>query len=67
MPQMPMTKEGGFVKVPGLEQIVFAQHPIGRFGRPEEVANAVLYVCSDMASFVATRLPSMAATRRSEV
>ena len=50
--ETPMTKEGVFVKMPGLEQILLAQHPIGRFGRPEEVANAALFLCSDAASFV---------------
>jgi NAD(P)-dependent dehydrogenase (short-subunit alcohol dehydrogenase family) len=27
-------------------------HPIGRIGRPEEVAEAVVWLCSDAASFV---------------
>ncbi|WP_441001376.1 glucose 1-dehydrogenase [Fodinibius sp. SL11] len=31
---------------------LMAAHPMGRFGRPEEVAEAVVWLCSDKASFI---------------
>jgi NAD(P)-dependent dehydrogenase (short-subunit alcohol dehydrogenase family) len=37
---------------PGLEDQMNAMHPIGRVAQPEEIAEAVLYLCSDRASFV---------------
>ena len=42
---------------PGMEdpeqrpQIV-ARHPVARLGQPEEIAEAVVWLCSDAASFV---------------
>jgi len=36
----------------GLERALIALHPIGRIGTADEVANAVLWLCSDDASFV---------------
>ncbi|MBN9146281.1 MULTISPECIES: SDR family oxidoreductase [unclassified Novosphingobium] len=41
--------------VPSIEasmQGVVAAHPIGRLGRPDEMAGGVVYLCSDAASFV---------------
>jgi len=32
-------------------QSVIGQEPVGRMGRPEEIAAAVLYLCSDEAAF----------------
>lgn len=39
-------------KVPGREQEYMKAQPIGRLGRPEELAEVVVWLCSDAASFV---------------
>jgi NAD(P)-dependent dehydrogenase (short-subunit alcohol dehydrogenase family) len=36
---------------PAVNKAVLAQHPLGRFGKPSEVAEAVLWLCSDKSSF----------------
>ncbi len=33
-------------------QQLAAMHPVGRMGKPEEIADAVIYLCSDKASFI---------------
>jgi NAD(P)-dependent dehydrogenase (short-subunit alcohol dehydrogenase family) len=38
--------------MPDFESMMAARHPIGRIGMPEEVAEAVVWLCSDAASFV---------------
>ncbi len=37
---------------PDAHRQIAAMHPIGRTGRPEEISAAVLWLCSDQASFV---------------
>lgn len=39
-------------KDPAIERGILATQPGGRLGRPEEVAEAVIWLCSDRASFV---------------
>jgi NAD(P)-dependent dehydrogenase (short-subunit alcohol dehydrogenase family) len=41
-----------FARDPGLEQRISALYPIGRLGRPEDIANATLFLASDEASFI---------------
>ena len=47
----PLVK-GAFAREPELEAESLALHPMGRMGTPEEVAEAVVWLCSDAASFV---------------
>jgi NAD(P)-dependent dehydrogenase (short-subunit alcohol dehydrogenase family) len=44
--------ERGFMHDPAIVATVTAMHPLGRIGTPEEVAAAVLWLCSPAASFV---------------
>ena len=44
--------EMGLASRPGLEEGFLAKEPIGRFGSPDEIAEAVVWLCSDAASFV---------------
>jgi len=37
---------------PEERQGVIAQEPVGRMGTPEEIAGAVVWLCSDAAAFV---------------
>jgi NAD(P)-dependent dehydrogenase (short-subunit alcohol dehydrogenase family) len=35
-----------------VRQALLSKHPIGRFGKPEEIAAAVIWLCSDLSAFV---------------
>lgn len=43
---------GRIFGAPQVHKFVLSCHPIGRFGRPMEVAEAVVWMCSDHASFM---------------
>ncbi|MCH8989107.1 MAG: SDR family oxidoreductase [Chloroflexi bacterium] len=44
--------QGVFDSVDGYEDQVKSRHPVGRLGEPQEIAEAVLWLSSDSASFV---------------
>ncbi len=44
--------ENGITLLPEGEQQILAMEPIGRIASPEEIAEAVVWLCSDAASFV---------------
>jgi NAD(P)-dependent dehydrogenase (short-subunit alcohol dehydrogenase family) len=44
--------EDTLANVPDIEEQIVSRHPVGRLGRPEEIAEAVVWLCSDAASFV---------------
>jgi len=41
-----------FMAVAGLEESVIQKNPLGRLGTPDDQANAALFLCSDMASYI---------------
>jgi NAD(P)-dependent dehydrogenase (short-subunit alcohol dehydrogenase family) len=48
--ETPMAKR--IFGAPRVHKYVLGCHPIGRFGRPAEIAEAVVWMCSDRASFM---------------
>ncbi len=41
-----------FMATPEMMKMMESLHPIGRIGKPDEIAQAVIYLCSDKASFI---------------
>lgn len=50
-PGVVLTEMGKSIP-PDVAKQMLAQIPINRFGEPEEIANVVLFLCSDLASYV---------------
>ena len=49
--QTPMVERGAQLS-PGFDEIAVSMEPVGRFGQPAEIGEAVVWLCSDAASFV---------------
>jgi 3-oxoacyl-[acyl-carrier protein] reductase len=50
-PGVVLTEMGKSIPEPVQEKML-AQIPLGRFGEPDEIANVVLFLCSDLASYI---------------
>jgi NAD(P)-dependent dehydrogenase (short-subunit alcohol dehydrogenase family) len=50
--ETPMLARAGITSAPEMKAMVAAMHPMGRLGTADEVADAVLWLCSPAASFV---------------
>ncbi len=49
--QTPMVERGAQLS-PGFDEVAVSMEPVGRFGQPAEIGEAVVWLCSDAASFV---------------
>jgi NAD(P)-dependent dehydrogenase (short-subunit alcohol dehydrogenase family) len=54
-----MSSDLGGMDLGGLHDLVVQRIPVGRLGEPNEIAEAVLWLCSDSASFVTGSIVSI--------
>ncbi|GAA5520216.1 SDR family oxidoreductase [Aliifodinibius salicampi] len=50
--ETPMLEDAGITTVEETKQYIISLHPAGRLGKPREVADAIVWLASDEASFV---------------
>lgn len=50
--ETPMLEKAGITTDPEVKRSIVALHPIGRLGKPEEIAAAIVWLCSEEASFI---------------
>lgn len=50
--ETPMLERGGITTQPALKKFITDLHPMKRLGRPEEIAESVIWLFTDAASFV---------------
>lgn len=50
--ETPMLEDAGLTTDPDMKKTLVDMHPIGRLGQPREVADAIVWLASDEASFI---------------
>jgi len=50
--ETPMLDKAGITTDPETKRSIISLHPIGRLGKPGEIANAIVWLCSEEASFI---------------
>jgi NAD(P)-dependent dehydrogenase (short-subunit alcohol dehydrogenase family) len=50
--ETPMLEKAGITTDPETKKSIVSLHPIGRLGKPKEIADAIVWLCSDEASFI---------------